>query len=83
MSEFEPLQIDNIDIELACQRQRLVLLMIKDGMLDPENGGQLFIDTARADQVAAARRALKKNRDGDSPLARLYDLYYKLSSNQR
>lgn len=70
---------DWLDVMLAANRQRLILIMMLNGQLDCETGAELYAHTTDTDEVEADRVAAITNNFGpDSPTGHLGMMYFKL-----
>jgi hypothetical protein len=75
---------DEIDGQLAAARQQIIIQMVNDGKLDPEQGAELFESSTDPGQVARDRAAAESGDSGPgTPGGQLSILFSKLKPGSR
>lgn len=83
MVELRRVPVDEIDAELASNRQKKIIEMVESGQLAPDEFGALYAATTKRSIVTEEREAVEKGDvRPDLPYGRLVALSLKLLSNK-
>ena len=82
LNENERIEYTPTDILLVERRRHAILMLIFTGRIDANVGMDLYDETAELSTVLEERQAMTHlDSKDDSPLGRLYGLFFKLRSN--